>query len=236
MANGTIGFFEPQSSITVPACWTFQDGGAVNNSRTRASELGRTGDEIKKKLHDHKAETSFVYLLNITTGAISWPKVGAVSGGWHIDGFSAGWDRDSCAPKMTVNCHKHTGGSNHAANSCRTYTPSLVVNAQDFGCPSDFGDAFALDAQAVVDLRDATYSCQCTHTDENGRSGEFLKGDNNDGVETLTVNLTGNATSDDYSTTWDATSDSTTPSNSGVTTSSITLEHHLSADVAATTP
>ena len=111
-----------------------------------------------------------------------------------------------------------------------------MVNAQDFGCPSDFGDAFALDAQAVVDLRDATYSCQCTHTDENGRSGEFLKGDNNDGVETLTVNLTGNATSDDYSTTWDATSDSTTPSNSGVTTSSITLEHHLSADEAATTP
>lgn len=233
MAKGTVGFFEPTSEINVPSCWEFQNGGAVNNSRTRASELGRKGDEIRKALHDKKASTSFIYILNITEGEIEWPKVGIVSSGWHIDGFTVSWDRGSIAPKMTVNCHKHTGGKNHETGDCRTYTPSIVVNAQDFGCPSDFGAAFKLAAGAVVDLRDASYSFQVSHIDELGRTGELLKGDNHDGVETLTVNLTGAATAEDYETTWDNTGDSVTPSNAGATSSSITLEHHVAADVAA---
>lgn len=233
MAKGTIEFFDPKCLITcVDASWEFQDGGAVNNTRTRANELGMHGDEIRKKLHDNKASTSFVFVHKGTGEKYVWPKIGLHSGGWHVDGFSCRWDRTKCAAVLTVNCHKHNAGTMHT--DCRTYTPSLAnVPVVDFGCPSNFGDGFTLKADAVVDLRDVTYNVSATHIDELGRSGEELKGNNHDGVETLQVNLTGAATADDYTTSWDCPTDTTTPSNTGVTTTAVNLEHHIAADVAA---
>ena len=161
MAHGTIEFFGPTSPISVPSGWTFQDGGAISSNKTRAAELGSDGDESASALHDPKSTTAFIYRSTATSGNYAFPKPGTVTGGWHIDSFRVVWDRQQKDAKMTVNCHRHDAGTAHAANSCRTYTPSLdgKIAVVAFGCPVDFDDAFALDDEAVVDLRSAEYSC-----------------------------------------------------------------------------
>lgn len=234
MANGTVDFFGT-SSLTVPnvgTCWEFQNGGAIQHAKTRASELGKDGDELTSGFHDEKSTTSFTYVFKQPATAVtnySWPKVGQVLSGWHIDGFSCAWSRDRKAAVLTVNAHKHDASTHDTAT--HTYTPSLsAIAVATFGVPSSFGTAFALDANAVVDLRSATYAVQCNHVDEQKRDGTHLKGDNYDGTETLAVELTGAATSDDYTSTWDMPSDTTTPSNTGATTTSLNFEHHLSHD------
>lgn len=232
MAHGTVGFFEPTCPITVDSNWEFQDGGAVQNSRTRANELGRTGDEILKRLHNSKGTTSFVFVHKGTGTKYVFPKIGLVDAGWHIDNFSVKWDRTKIAAVMTVNCHKHNGGTAHEVGSCRTYTPSLsnAIEVVAFGVPGNLGAAFALASGAVVDLRDATYTVGAQHVDELNRSGEELKGNNYDGSETLDVNLTGAATGDDYTSEWDQVTDGVTPTKTGATASSFHFENHISAD------
>jgi len=237
MAHGTIDFFAPvDPNLGLSSEWEFQDGGALNNSKTRAAELGKNGDELRSALHDAKSTTSFVYVFKQPSTPVThltFPKVGKVANGWHIDGFSCSWDRAQLAPKLTVNCHRH-GTNNHAANDCRTYTPSLTtVSAVDFGCPAAFGDAFSLTQGAVVDIRSATYAVGVQHLDELNRVGEELRGDNHDGSETLQVDLTGSATADDYTSTWDMPTNGVTPTNTGATSSTFSFEHHISADVAA---
>lgn len=240
MAHGTVAFFAPSSGITVDDSWEFQDGGAVQNQRERASELGSDGDEITSAMHGGKATTSFIFVHKGTGTNLVFPKVGLVTGGWHIDSISVRWSRDQIAPKMTVSCHKHTAGATHAADGCRTYTPSLAsIAKQAFGCPSAFTggtgkNAFSIASGAVVDLRDATYEVSVKHIDEPNATGGNLAGDNYDAVETLSVNLTGEATADDYTSDWDRTDDACTPSNTGATASSFTFEHHLAHDTKST--
>ncbi len=236
MANGTVEFFGTES-LTAPSLdtsWTFQNGGAIARTRTRAGELGRTGDEFLSALYGDKSATSFTYVFKQPQTPVShyvWPKIGAVLSGWHVDGFSCVWSRDRPAAVLTLNCHRH-GSSPHDAG--RTYTPSLAAVAPAaFGVPADFGDAFALDEEAVVDLRSATYAVQANHVDEDKRDGTHLRGDNYDCSETLSVDLTGAATSDDYETSWDMPSDTVTPSNTGATTTSLSFEHHVAHDTDA---
>lgn len=236
MAHGTVEFFgtEGVSAPDIDPSWVFQDGGAVSHARTRASELGSSGDEIKSAMHGDKSTTSFTYVFRQPQPAVQhyvWPKVGAVAGGWHVDSFSCAWSRDRASAVLTLNCHRHDGAAHDAG---RTYTPSLAAVAPvPFGVPSAFGDAFALDAEAAVDLRSATYSVQAQHVDEAARDGTHLRGDNHDGSETLAVELTGAATADDYATSWDMPADTVTPSNAGATATSLTFEHHLAHDVPA---
>lgn len=235
MANGTVEFFGTESVAepSIHASWVFQNGGAVNRSKSRAAELGRSGDEIRSAMYDEKSTTSFTYLFVQTQTPVShyvWPKIGVVLSGWHVDGFSCVWSRDKPAAVLTLNCHRH-GASGH--DECRTYTPSLAeIAPPSFGVPASFGDAFALDAEAVVDLRSATYAVQANHVDELKRDGTHLRGDNYDCSETLSVELTGKATSDDYETEWDMPSDAATPSNTGATTTTLSFEHHVAHDVA----
>lgn len=239
MAHGTVQFFAPACDITVDSHWKFQDGGAKETTRERASELGADGDEVAHATHGARSTTSFIFIHDGDGDALVFPNPGTVSGGWHIDDFSVVWSRDAIAPKMTVNCHKHESGTNHSSGSCRTYTPSLVAIApQTFGCPSAFSggtgkNGFTLAQGAVVDLRDATYTVKCSHVDEANRTGGELAGNNYDGVETLEVNLTGEATSDDWTSDWDRVSDGVTPSNTGATATKLSFEHHLAHDTAS---
>jgi len=239
MAVTTSIEFFGTASVSAPdigACWNLQNGGGIAKSKTRSGELGAAGDELLSALWDEKWSTSFTYVFKQPSTAVSnypFPKVGDVIGGWHIDGFSCAWSRDKAAATLTLNCHKH-GNANHDA--CRKYTPSLsAIAVASFGVPSAFGTAFTLAQGTSIDLRSATYSVQCNHVDEPARDGTHLAGNNYDGSETLAVELTGAAGSDDYTTTWDNTSANGTPSNTGVTTTSLTLEHHLAHDVVSGT-
>lgn len=228
MANGTIDFFNPSSGISVDASWTFQNGGDIETETTRNAELGSSGDELASALSAKRSSTSFIFLHSGSGQTLVIPAAGTVSNGWHFDSVSISWSRDQMRPKMTVACHRHDNGNNHATGSCRTYASSLAaIPVVAFGVPSSFGAAFALDAHAVVDLRSATYTLECTHVDENGRDGTELAGDNHDGRETLQVELTGSVTADDYVSTWDCTSAGNSPVNTGATASSFTFEHHV---------
>lgn len=233
MAKGTVEFFgtESVSAPSVDESWVFQNGGAISHTKTRDNDLGASGDEIGSAMHDDKSTTSFTYVFRQPASPVQryvFPKVGAVVDGWHVDGFSASWSRDKASATLVVNCHRHDGVAHDAG---RTYTPSLSdIPVVQYGVPASFGDAFALDAEAVVDLRSATYSVQASHVDEQKRDGTHLKGDNYDGNETLAIELTGAATPDDYATSWDMPSDTVTPSNTGATATSLSFEHHIAHD------
>lgn len=234
MAKGTLEFFGATNPFAAFEGWTFQDGGAISGQSDRPNELGATGDEMKKALINGRENVSatFVGSLAATTSKYKFPKVGSHSNGWHIDQIEVTWDRGAIQPKMTVTGHKHTQGTMHT--TCRMYTPSLSdkIAYQAFGAPGSVDTAFALAQGAVVDVRSIKYTVSCTHIDEAGRTGNELAGNNHDGVETLQVELTGKATTEDFTSTWDKTSYGTTPSNTAATSSSFTFEHHLSADAA----
>lgn len=234
--HGTIQFFAPTGEIDLTAShWTFQNGGAVNSTSARASDLGRDGNELYATLHNKRSTTSFTYVHDGATGNYAFPKVGTVSGAWHVDSFKVSWNRERARATLTVNCHRHDQGVNHTT-APRKYSATLTqIPVPAFGVPAVFTggtgkNAFTLDANAVIDLREAEYSVSCTHIDEPGRTGANLASNNHDGVETLEVSFTGAATADDYSTDWSAPSSSSTPSNTGVTTSSLSLEHHIAHD------
>ncbi len=242
MAHGTIDFFNPTCPIAVGSDWDFQTSGPKQSASTYANELNAHGDELRNATHGKKATWSWTFVNNLDSGDISIPKGGVVSGGWHIDSIQITWGRDQIKPKMVVNAHMHEDGTNHAdttsqtGRKCRTYTATVTIGAAAFGVPSDLGGV-ALASGAVVDFRSATYTLQVTHIDEPGRDGTQLAGENHDGVETLAVEFTGDATTDDYvvGPGWTNDQKTTTPSNTAVTTTSLNLIHHISndADIAA---
>lgn len=233
MAHGIVEFFAPTCPITVGSDWDFQNSGPQQTASNYANELGSDGDELRHATHGARTSWSWTFVNNLATGTISIPKGGLVSAGWHIDSIQIQWGRDQIKPKLTVNAHKHEDGTNHAVGSCRTYTASISVAAVAFGIPDDLGGV-SLASGATVDFRSATYTLSVSHIDEPGRDGTQLAGENHDGVETLAVEFTGNATSDDYAieTGWTNDQKTVTPSNTAATTTSLNLIHHLAHDTA----
>jgi len=236
MAHGTVEFFNPTCPITVGADWDFQTCGPKQTADNYANELGQHGDELRHATHGKRTSWSWTFVNNLDTGTITIPKGGLVSEGWHIDSIQIQWGRDQIKPKMTVNAHRHDNGNPHADGSCRTYTATVAIDAVAFGVPGDLG-AIALANGATVDFRSATYTLQVSHIDEPGRDGSQLAGENHDGVETLSVELTGDATADDLEidAAWTNDQKAKTPSNTAATTTSLNLIHHISndADIAA---
>ena len=233
MAHGTVEFFNPTCPITVGSDWDFQTSGPKQTAENYVNELGAHGDELCHATHGKKTSWSWTFVNNLDSGNISIPKGGLVSAGWHIDSIEITWDREQIKPKLTVNAHKHEAGTNHAANSCRTYSATVTIAAVAFGVPADLGGA-ALASGAEVDFRSATYKLEVTHSDEPGRNGEQLAGENHDGVETLEIEFTGDATADDYEIEdgWTNDQKTTTPSNTAATTTSLNLIHHIANDAA----
>ena len=236
MAHGTVEFFNPTCPITVGTDWDFQTSGQKQTAATYANELGEHGDELRNGTHGKKTTWSWTFVNNLSTGTISIPKGGLVSGGWHLDSIQITWGRDQIKPKMTVTAHMHEDGTNHTTGSCRTYTATVSIAAVEFGVPADLGGV-ALASGATVDFRSATYTLGLTHIDETARDGTQLAGNNHDGVETLEVEFTGAATADDYEieTGWTNDQKGTTPSNTAATSTSLNLVHHIKndADLAA---
>ena len=233
MAHGTVAFFNPTCPISVGSDWDFQTSGPKQTASNYVNELGADGDEIANGTHGKKTSWSWTFVNNLSTGTISIPKGGLVSAGWHIDSIQIVWDRQQIKPKLTVNAHMHDDGTNHAANGCRTYSASVSIAAVAFGVPGDLGGV-ALASGSAVDFRSATYTLAVTHIAEPGRDGTQLAGDNHDGVETLAVEFTGDATADDYEieTGWTNDQKTTTPSNTAATTTSLNLIHHVAHDTA----
>ena len=231
MAHGTVEFFNPTCPITVGADWDFQTSGPKQTSSNYVNELGQHGDELRHATHGKKTSWSWTFVNNLDSGTITIPKAGLVGAGWHVDSIQIQWGRDQIKPKMTVNAHMHDAGNPHTAGSCRTYTATVAIDAVAFGVPADLGGV-ALDQGAVVDFRSATYTLQVSHIDEPGRDGSQLAGENHDGVETLSVEFTGDATADDYAIAegWTNDQKTTTPSNTAATTTSLNLIHHIAND------
>ena len=231
MAHGTVEFFNPTCPITVGTDWDFQTCGPKQTATNYANELGQHGDELRHATHGKKTSWSWTFVNNKSSDAITIPKAGLVSAGWHVDSIQISWGRDQIKPKMTVNAHMHEDGTNHAENSCRTYTATVAIDAVAFGVPADLG-AVALATGAAVDFRSATYTLQVNHIDEPGRDGTQLAGENHDGTETFSVEFTGDAMADDYAIAagWTNDQKTTTPSNTAATTTSLNLIHHIAND------
>ena len=232
--NERVNFFAPECPEEILAAlgdsWEFQNQNAEQRSLDYINELGKRGDEILHALVNGKTSTGWQFVSTAATGKLKLLKVGQVIGGFHIDSEEASWGNNQIKPKMTIVGHAHdgiTGGH----NTCRTYSPTVEFEAVAFGVPANLGGV-SLSESAEVDFRSARYSLSCSHIDEPGRAGNQLKGENHDGVESLSVEFTGDAAPGDYSITdgWSKPSSSKTPSNTGVTTSSIELIHHIKAD------
>ena len=234
--NERVNFFAPECPEEILAAlgdsWEFQNQNAEQRSLDYINELGKRGDEILHALVNGKTSTGWQFVSTANTGTINIPKVGQILGGYHIDSAEVSWDRGAVKPKLTIVGHAHDGVQG-GHNTCRTYSPTIEVEATTFGIPADLG-AIKLTESAEVDFRSARYSLSCSHIDETGRAGNQLKGENHDGVESLSVEFTGDAAPGDYSISngWSKPSSSRTPSNTGVTTSSIEIVHHIKADEA----
>lgn len=228
--NERVDFFAPECPFTLGADWEFQNQNAEQRSLDYINELGQRGDEILKALVNGKTSTGWQFISTASTGNLTIPKVGQILGGYHIDSAEISWDRAQLKPKLTLVGHAHDGVEG-GHNACRTYSPTVTIPAVAFGVPSSIG-AVSLGESAEVDFRSARYTLACSHIDETGRAGNQLKGENHDGVETVTVDFTGAATSADYTIAegWSNPSRSKSPSNTGATTSSLELVHHIASD------
>ena len=232
MANGTINFFASSQAISLSG-WTLQTEENKSFEYAYHNELGANGNEIASTTVPGAIRTSWMYVHDGTSGNLTIPNAGAVIGSsstlWHVDELRITWNREQMRPKLTVSGHRHMGGGTHAAGSCRQYAASITVATTTFGVPANLG-AVTLAQGAAVDFRSATYTLRCNHEDETGKNGRWLAGDNYDGAETLEVEFTGSATTDDYSITtgWSLTGQNSSAPNTGVSTTSLTLTHHVS--------
>ena len=231
MATPTIEFFGPTCPFEL-AGWEFQTQNALQRSKDYISELGSRGDEILNALINGKTTCGWQFISTLNEGAISIPDVGQILGGYHIDSVEVSWDRSSAKPKLTMTGHAHDGiAGGH--NTCRTYSSTLNVAATQFGIPSSVGPV-SLGEAAVVDFRSIRYTLTCSHIDEQGRTGNQLKGENHDGVESLSIEFTGNYGAGEFTVAggWANPSSSVSPSNTGATSSSLELVHHIQSNAA----
>lgn len=242
-----VEFFAPVSPFGDFDGWEIQTGGNPSKAKARASDLGKTGDEIAHETYDDKTSVSAVYTLTSRTGNITLPSVGQILSGYHIDSVSVAFSQTAW-PKLTVAGHKHDLGN--ADTACRTYKPSLIFAAQTIGVPESVSDSanpavvvFKLNDGTPIGMRSMSYAIAVNHVDEMNGKGGHLAGDNYDGNETLTCELTGDAVVTETgaadagdvtvdSTKWTMTTNAKTQGNTAATTHSLTLVHHLAHEAA----
>ena len=225
-------FFDPTNVFGALADWEPQTGSNPNITEQRASLLGQHGDEIRWKGYGKQTALTATFGAKKESGLLTIPNVGLVVGGVHIDSLTVAYTNTGF-PILTLNGHRHDHGNAHTP--CRQYKASIKLPAI-FGCPREIAmdettpeNAFALTTQAEIDTRSVTYTLTTNHVDEMDHEGGHLAADNYDGSETLAVELTGDAESDEYevSDKWQLTTDARTNGNTVATTSSMTLTRHL---------
>ena len=238
-----VTFFAPDTSILGALTdWEIQTGGNPSISRSRAQCLKANGDELAAVQYGTKVEYSFTLKPKTFTGtAYTFPNVGEILGGAHIDSLSLAYTQADF-PTLTVNAHRHCSldGTTNTHDACRIYVPSVVLPPRSIGVPSTLKDA---DGTAIftmpegVGMRSLTYSLAVSHIDEDDGEGEHLAGQNHDGVETLSIELTGEVEIADLnlSSAWMLPeSSSLSQSSTAATTTSLTLSRHISYDTTKT--
>lgn len=221
-------FFEACDPLGLTG-WTPQTGGGETITEQEAVALGADGDKIASKGFDKKSEISVVYIAESEGTEI--PNVGQMKNGWHIDSVNVTLSQNDFA-KMTVNAHKHVSG-NADANT-RQYAPT-VGKVGGFGCPSSFGP-FSLGASATCGVKTITYNLQCNHVDELKGDGNHFAGDNYDGTEQVTVELTGTFTFAEGTDGWHLDTNAANKQNTAATALSATYTKHIGHVVPASSP
>lgn len=219
-------FFNPSDPFGLSG-WECQSDD-IRTSYQRAQALDRKGNECAHRTYGGQTSITIPYVITADNAVI--PKVGLVAGSaevgfWHIDKITVTFTNNDFV-KMSIEAHKHEGGSSHAASSCRTYTGSLGAIASQFGCPATI---CGLTIPADAGVRSITYTLECNHVDEPGSQGDWLAGDNYDGKETVSVELC-DTQALTAATGWDLMNKGSNPSNTGATASSGDAEHHLVDD------
>lgn len=220
---GDVEFFAPTDVFSIGDDWKVQTT-EKSKTKERASGLGATGDEIAHKDHSEQDGLTCTYKCYVETGNLTLPKVGAISGGYHIDSINLAYSPTDW-PTLTVTGHKHSPTS-HTTGSCRTYTATPVFPAQ-FCIPSNVTSLSMTDAS--IGMRSLTYDLSCTHVDED-KCGGWLAGENHDGVETLAAEFTGVPDSLTIADGWTQTEKGDSSGNTAVTTSSVSITQHIAAD------
>lgn len=243
---GTTGFFNPTDILNINTLlglegdlvWDIQSNNP-SVSKDRASGLNQYGDEKAWKEHNSLTRRTLVYECTALTGFLMILKAGQVtSDGIHIDScrveyVNAGW------PKLTVQCHQHTGATGtHAEGSCRTYTKTVKLPAQ-FGIPAALYDYTEPDAvvqfglnNAAVAMRSLAYGLSATHVDELGGAGDWFAGENRDGTETLDVGFLGVPETAELTigAQWGTPSDAEAKSNTASDGRTLQLVRHIAKD------
>lgn len=231
-------FYSPVDLFGVAGAeWKLQSGGNIKTARGLAEDLGPSGDIIATQSHTKQGTATCVYTSSAAAaGNHTWPKPGTVTAtGWHIDSISATKEAANWL-KLTVTGHKHEDGAGHAAGSCKTYTPSLVLPIR-FGIARAIGGVLVLDDEADIGMRSFTYSVSTEHNDEFDGDGAHLAGQTRGGKETLVAEFTGEVDIEGELTIAEGwtlgPSGYDGESNSTAKTTSVTITHPLAADVPA---
>ena len=222
-----VKFYDVDNVFGAQDGWSQNTGSNPEKTEQRAVALGPTGDEIAWKAHGAKEAYSATFVSSATEGNLILPNAGKIVAGVHIDSVSVNYPA-SGFPILTLAGHKHLAGALDA--SCKEYAPSVTLPAR-FGVPSTITGAFTLEEEAQVGMRSLTYTLTCTHLEEPDGEGGNLASDNHDGVETLAIELTGQAAPEEYTVdlTWHQGSSKLNQSNVAATTKSLSLTKHVSA-------
>lgn len=225
-----IKFFYPDDPLSL-AGWELQSN-TPNSSRERSQGLKNSGDEKRGVTYNTKSTFTLVYKNFEASGDLALPKVGSVVNGHHIDSISLAL-KNTSDPELSVTTHKHEDGENHAAGSCREYTPSITFKA-GWGIQRD-GIGFTLAAEDVaVGIQSVDYGLSVTHLDELGDQGVWLAGENRDGVETFSLALLGTGATitmpTDAEHPWGLVSQSGGETNEAADTETFEFEHHIEFD------
>lgn len=223
LVDSDAGYWDVQSSNPVASKTEF----VGYNSKGDAKGRGQT---------DKRTAVQAVYKCFAASGFLTVPKAGAISGGYHIDGWTLNYSAGDW-PTLTITGHKHDGTTgSHTLGSCATYTIPLKLPAGV--CPpseiKDLDDASSFKVSALaVGMRSVSVGLACTHVDE--VVCDWIGGDNHDGVVTLEAELAGVADSGDVTiaSAWTKTSDGTNASNTAGNSQSISLVQHIAQDVPA---
>ena len=235
MANSKIKFFSPVEVTGPHTGWELQTGGNPSLARQRASVLKSDGDELAAVQYGAQYSYTENYTASAFSGNMTVPNVGAVKNGAHVDSVSVAYSQ-TAAPTLAVNSHKHAtvDGTAIEHDACREYEPSIILPARAIGVPVTLkkkaGDTAVFTLPEGVGIRSLSYQLQCTHVDENDGNGDHLAGDNYDGVETLTIEFTGEVDVADLNLDADwmkPDSFAHTNGNTQATTTSMTLTHHV---------
>lgn len=239
----TVSFFAPADpllintllSLTGDAMWIHQTNAPAKSS-DRAQGLKANGDEAAWRAHNVKGSGSVVYKCFLATGALTIPAAGIVTNTNHVDSVKLGYDPVGW-PTLTVAYHKHLGAATHLATGgavCNSFATTLAFPA-GFGIPSSLVDLTPVTpvvqfeiASAAVGMKALEYTLSCTHVDESA-NGDWLAGDNRDGVEQIDAETTGVPDDGDVDVdaTWHNANDGQSEGNTSANSRKLSYSRHV---------